>query len=434
MKLRRLAFIVVMFFALNSQAATTLPILLADTLSTYPALRVQRGLGEAALAGVEGARWQFYPTPSIAVEQANSGDRDTSYGGDSRVTTLRLQQPLWTGGRLTGNLNKAKAGALIAQADYENTRQQLAVRLILAWGEGVTAQSKLLTFEQSKQVHARLLEQVKRRSDEGWSADADIELARARLDATDAEVANAKVQRDTALTKLANFAGHSLSIDSLPDLKDPVAIDKSIHNFTLDLLLEAAWQGSPQRVKGEAQVQQADAEIAIAGAALWPEVYLRAERQDGNFSVAGLPPQNRIFVGLNTALGAGFSAQSSIDAARARQRAAQDDLITQQLAVREQVQVDYAMVKTVAQRRASLQRSLAANAEVVASWERQFLAGRKQWQDLMNAAREQAQAEAQLADTIGAEIISRWRLLIITQGIDAVLVERTEGASSRKQP
>jgi adhesin transport system outer membrane protein len=434
MKVSRLLVMAALLLASNSQAATTLPGLLAETLSTYPALRMQRGLGEAAQAGIEGARWQFYPTPSIAVEQASSSSRDISYGGDNHVTTLRLQQPLWTGGRLTGNLNKAEANALIAQADFENTRQQLAVRLILAWGEGVAAQAKLRSFEQSKQAHARLLDQVKRRSEEGASAQADIQLARARLDATDAEVVSAKVQRDTALAKLANMAGHPLPKDSLPDSIDPAAIDREIHGVTLDSLLEMAWQGSPQRIKGEAQVQQADAEIAIAGASLWPEVYLRAERQDGNFSVAGLPPQNRIFIGLSTALGAGLSAQSSINAARARQRAAQDDLLTQQLALREQVQVDYTMAGAAAQRRASLQRSLAANAEVTASWERQFLAGRKQWQDLMNAAREQAQAEAQLADAVGAEIVTRWRLLIITRGIDAVLVGRIEDASGRKQP
>jgi adhesin transport system outer membrane protein len=421
MNKKRLLFPVVLFWALNLHAETTLPALLKEAITSYPALRAQRELGEAARAGVEGARWQFYPTPSVALEYANTAAGDTNHRGDDHITVLRLQQPLWTGGRLSGNLNKAEAVALIAQADYESARQQLAVRLIQAWGEGSVALAKLKALEQSARTHARLLAQVTRRNADGFSAQSDIDLARGRLDATEAEVSSAKVQRDMALAKLGNLVGRPLAKDILPDSFQPSVIDKEIHGSTLDSLSDMAWQGSPQRIRAEAQIQQASAEIDVAGAALWPEVYLRAERQHGNYAAGGLPPQNRLFIGLNTALGAGLSAQSTIDAARARQRAAQDDLLTQRLAVVEQVQIDHALVASAAQRRVILQRSLAANVEVFASWERQFLAGRKQWQDLMNAAREQAAAEAQLADAIGAEAISRWRLLVVTRGVDAVV-------------
>ena len=417
----RFTFVTLLFLALPSHATTTLPALLAEAYATHPALRMQRGLGDAAQAGIEGARWQFYPTPSVAIEQANAGSGDVNYDGDSRIAVFRLQQPVWTGGRLTGNLNKAEAGALIAQADYESTRQQVAIRLVQAWGEGLTAQAKLRALEKSEQAHARLLDLVKRRAGNGFSAQADIELARARLDATRSEVTNARVQRDTALARLTSLVGRPLPKDSLPEPGDPAAIDKEIQGVALESLLDMAWQASPQRLKSEAQVNQVEAEIEVANAALWPEVYLRAERQYGSYSVAGMPPQNRLFIGLNTALGAGLSAQSTIDAARARLRAYREDMLTQRLAVVEQVNIDHSLVGAAVERRASLQRSLASNVEVTTSWERQFLAGRKQWQDLMNAAREQATAEAQLADSVGAEIVSRWRRLVLTRGIDTIL-------------
>lgn len=78
--------------------AQALDQLIATAIGSHPSAQGQRALLESAEAGVDGARWQFYPTPSVTVEAANTRAQDGLYQGDSRVATLRLQQPLWTGG------------------------------------------------------------------------------------------------------------------------------------------------------------------------------------------------------------------------------------------------------------------------------------------------------------------------------------------------
>ena len=85
--------------------------LVSTALAYHPQMRGQQNKQQAASAAIDAARWDFWPTPSASVEQANASASDPSYKGDNRVTYLRLQQPLWTGGRLTGNLNKAVARA-----------------------------------------------------------------------------------------------------------------------------------------------------------------------------------------------------------------------------------------------------------------------------------------------------------------------------------
>ncbi len=52
--------------------------------------------------------------------------------------------------------------------------------------------------------------------------------------------------------------------------------------------------------------------------------------------------------------------------------------------------------------------------QVLASWDRQYLSGRKSLQDLMNSTREQVQAQAQLADLDGSQLVASWRLAITT--------------------
>jgi adhesin transport system outer membrane protein len=54
---------------------------------------------------------------------------------------------------------------------------------------------------------------------------------------------------------------------------------------------------------------------------------------------------------------------------------------------------------------------------VFESFGRQFNAGRKSWLDLMTAARELATAEVQMAELSGAELLTAWRLQLLTQGL-----------------
>lgn len=394
----------------------------------HPAVRAQSGLGKAAQSGVEGAKWQYWPTPSIGVEQA--GTNDPSYRGDKTVTILRLQQPLWTGGRLDGNLSKAEARAIAAQADLEVTRQQLALRVVQAWSDAEAAQGKLATYKRSHDVHARLLTLVERRTREGASAQADIDLARSRLEGIEADLAAAQAQRDTALDRLKLLTGQSVPVDALGQAARALPPELVIE---LDTLLNAAREQSPQIAKARAQARIAAADIDIAKAALSPEVYLRAERQYGNFSLPGQAAQNRIFIGLATAFGGGLSSFSSVDAAQEQYRAAQEDIQVQRLAIDEQVQGDATLYRTAATRRTSLERVLKSSVDVTSSWERQFLAGRKQWQDLMNATRELTQTDTQLADALGAQQLAGWRLVILTRGVDAVLT-LPDQINTPKQP
>ena len=75
--------------------AQSLPELIEGVLSSHPSMRSQQALGESAKQALEGAQWQFYPTPSVGFEQVDASAGDPNYPsyGDKNVTTQRLQQP-----------------------------------------------------------------------------------------------------------------------------------------------------------------------------------------------------------------------------------------------------------------------------------------------------------------------------------------------------
>ena len=86
-----------------------LPKLMNDALLSHPSISSQKAQMQAAEIGIETAKWQYFPTPSVNTERVNASTRDPFYGGDKNVTTARLQQPLWTNGRLTAGKEKAQA-------------------------------------------------------------------------------------------------------------------------------------------------------------------------------------------------------------------------------------------------------------------------------------------------------------------------------------
>jgi adhesin transport system outer membrane protein len=383
-----------------------------------PSLRSQAQLVQASQAEVKGANWQFFPTPSVSVEQVNAAQNDTSYNSkDARVLTLRLQQPLWTAGRLTAGVGRAEAAAAAAQAQLEETRQQLALRTIQAWGEWKAGQQKLVALRGSVQTHQRLLDLIRRRIEGGVSALADDVLAQGRLEQTQADATAAQSQLVAALAKLESLTGQRV----LDEQVNGFAVSAVEPVGQLASLLDRAWLNSPTAMKLRAQVRQQELEVQIRKAQLMPEVYARAEHQQGSFTTFGPSSANRFFIGLSATPGAGLSALSGVDAAVSRLQSLQAELDATQRNLIEQVSLEHVSANTQSQRRISLRAGLASTQAMVDSWDRQFLAGRKTWVEVMTAARELAQAQTALAEVEVGYVVATWRLAVLTEGVPAIV-------------
>jgi adhesin transport system outer membrane protein len=61
-----------------------------------------------------------------------------------------------------------------------------------------------------------------------------------------------------------------------------------------------------------------------------------------------------------------------------------------------------------------LKHALVSSQSIQQAYDRQFVSGKKSWLDVMNAARELAQTETQLADATGGLLASSWRLGMLT--------------------
>jgi adhesin transport system outer membrane protein len=403
--------------ALPAQAGTMID-LLNLSFAGNPLLQSQAQLVQATQADIKGANWQFFPTPSVSVEQVNASQQDSSYNSrDGRVLTFRLQQPLWTAGRLSAGVTRAEAAAAAAQAQMEETRQQLALRTVQVWGEWKAGQQKSLALQDSVRTHQRLSALIRRRVEGGVSAVADDVLAQGRLEQTQGDAAAAQAQLASALARLEQLTGKRMANEQM----EAYVVRPVEPIGELPELIERAWRNSPTVLKLQAQIKQQQMDVQIRKAQLLPEVYARAEHQQGSFAASGPNSSNRFFIGLSASPGAGLSAQSGVDAAMARLQALQAEEESARRNLIEQISLEHVSVRTQAQRRASLLAGLASTQAMVESWDRQFLAGRKTWVEVMNAARELAQAQTVLAEVEAAYVVSSWRLTVLSEGVPAVL-------------
>lgn len=126
-------------------------------------------------------------------------------------------------------------------------------------------------------------------------------------------------------------------------------------------------------------------------------------------------------MGLASNFGAGLSSLSSIAAAQAKLDAQQHETETRRREIAEQVLVDVESLESQTQRVRYLELAYKSADEFLQASERQFAAGRKSWQELMNTAREKSQTLAQLADAKTIQWLAQQRLYLLSMGIDAYM-------------
>ena len=81
--------IILLWFLVHPACAQPLEQLIAIALASHPSAQAQTALVQSSQSGVDSARWQYYPTPSLSIEAAGTSGNDTLYQGDNRVAIAR---------------------------------------------------------------------------------------------------------------------------------------------------------------------------------------------------------------------------------------------------------------------------------------------------------------------------------------------------------
>lgn len=397
-----------------SSAPLSLDRLIALSFQHHPSISAARAGLNAAQSEVSAAQSQYYPTPSVQVLQDKG---NTS-------TVLTVQQPLWAGGRLDAGLEAARSRMSAAEVSIEDARYNLALRVTSAWGAWVQAYGRVKALEEGVTLLNVYTASVNRRIEGGVSAKVDNALVASRLTQTEGDLAAARAAERSALGRLAQLVGRPLRGEELavssPALSPASGKGESgVNPFaeretTLpdrDLLIAQALTYSPALKRAAAEIEAARNEVEQKRALRWPTLNLRAQHKRSDAGATGIAAtDNSLMLVLEYAPGAGWSVNANIDAAESRLQALRDNLAAARSEVIAQVQVDYEDHRANSDRVRLLVDSIEAGTEVLTSYDRLFIAGKRGWMDVINAVRDLIQTRILLADALAQQAASRARL------------------------
>jgi adhesin transport system outer membrane protein len=379
----------------------TLKQLLEIAAAGHPSVLQARNQAQAAGFDIESARWGRFPTVSTQLRTDSNLNQNQA----------KVEQPLWTGGKLTSRIALSEANLLAAQAGVREAESNALTQVATAFFEVLRHERRLQSATLNVTEHERLVGLIQRRTEAQISPPADSTLAQARLQQAVSERIQIKKQLDASLTGLAQW-----SVTLHGPIKAPANI-----LFTYpaqDELLERAMAHSAQRKRLLAQIESAEAQIQVSKSQVWPTVVAGFQHTWGGSLPAGYD-RNKGYVSLEFQSGAGLSARTGVQAAVSRLEAARYELETLERNLNAQVVSALSELQALESQLEPAKALLSGTTEIVESYLRQYQIGRKNWLDVLNAQREKTQALYSEADTRFGQQSAKVRLMIMTGDINA---------------
>lgn len=381
--------------------------LITQSIQTHPLVGSARANQEATTEGITAAKLNLLPTPSIS----SGFDIDNDF-----VSQVNIRQPLWTGGKLTADVNQAIFDDKAAVENIYEQQNLVAKTTIDAWQGYIQAIAQQeIHLESLKQLN-EFEEMMQRRVGQGVSARIELDLVTNRILQEQNAYQAAVEQQRIASARLEQIVGEPFSRSSamsLPNIKTLVSQAKQKSTNFERMAFDQSSFYNPTVVKEHFQIESAKQGVEAQQASRFPTVYAQYEhayyhddkRDKGKFSL-----------GLSYAPGAGFS---NLALARASQ-AQVNSLVQNQEAARrrviEDVQVQYQQFVSAKDRENSLIAAVAGAQIVVSSYRRQFIAGRKSWLEVLNAVREHSDYQVQLVQT-RANLLGAFHRLQVDFGV-----------------
>lgn len=394
----------VMPVAQGSERGTVLLEILERALLDHPAIKARRAELTAANFDLEGAKWGRYPSITLTA-QADESSNQLGVARDQRVA--RLEQPLWSGGRISSTIDLAGARLSAADATLISTQQEVLQQTATTFYEVLRLEARLEAAKENTKEHLRLVELIRRRVEFEASPESDRTVAESRAQLARSEEIAVRRQLETARLQLDQLVGSPVGALRRPP---PVKLREYASEAEA---LRAALAFSPQRRVGLSQVDAAAAELGVAKSRNLPNVVLGYQQVWQTINNSALS-NGQGFVGLQFQPGAGLSSLSAARAADSRRQAALDGVIT---ADRQVTAALGAAMSDMANFGAQLEPAritVKGTEEVVESYLRQYQIGRKGWLDVLNAQREKSQAKAALSDVEYSLELSKLRFMLVT--------------------
>ena len=382
-------------FAINLQATDYekfVEDLIAESFAKNPSILSKQNAITSSTYSVDGARWQYFPTPALRAENDDAGEK---------VVTFSLQQPLWAGGKIDATYDKTQIQTQIAKMNLDETKESLALlitqniyTLLSSYGKVLVYADALKRLEEHKNM-------ITRRINEGASPDSELLLINARLSQAQTDYSMSLALQNRTLVTLEQLLAKKVDIEEFREIlpKELNRLDLASKYINNDLITKVI-EVNPSLEKYSQQLKAQGYEIDIKKAVLYPTVYAKYEKNwfDENNNTNTGRNDSLFKIGVEYLPGAGLSSLSAIDSAKADLLTLSRDKENLELELKQKINSELSDYEFTYNRYNNYTLAVESNQQTQESYKRLFVAGKRSWLDVLNAERELINAQISLSD------------------------------------
>ncbi len=305
---RRFALAVACGYMLLSAVALAAPVELslddsvALALKNNPALKIAQSDRDVAAWTVREKLADYGPSLDYThndrrAQAAPSALDPTPSPENSFNNTVTLSLPLYTGGRITGQVGQARLGLHIADQDVVKARQQLKLDATSAYFGVLAARNLLQVAQDSVDNLTAHLKNVQAQFDVGTVAKSDVLRSEVELANAQQDLIKKQNAYDVAVATLNNVIGlpHGTEIKLKEDLR------YEQQGVTLDQSIGYAMKNRPEVIQADDSVLRAKEGVKVARSGFLPTVALTGSNGWNDDKFPGARNSNWQ-VGLTTSL------------------------------------------------------------------------------------------------------------------------------------
>ena len=394
--------IVFIFSIISISADTNFEDLVSKVINNHPSVAMSKETIKSSQEGINSAMWQYFPTPSVELSRASN----------SNQTVAKLEQALWTGGKLDANYNKAISSEKEALFELEEKKYKL-IEMILTHSQNYVqakySKEALLSGLERLESFSSMID---RKITVGLSTIADKRLLESRLTQIKSDLISVEHKQKTALKQISLLLGEEITQINFTDNIALEDID------TLELVSQID-EVNPTLHRYDEKIKNAIYEIDIQKSSLYPTLTLSAEHRKGDIYTDNYNTSNNaVYLKLQSQFGAGLSSLSNIKQAKIELQRLKYEKQTTQNELVDTFWQDYNNMLVSKNKIGNSKLNKELSKEVFNSNKRLFLADRKQWLDLVNSSKEVMDIDIALADSKVMYVISKYKVALISGLID----------------
>lgn len=261
---------------------------------------------EKAQWGIKEAQAGTGPTVSLSASADRSQNTPDALPGNSTSTGVRLNWPLYTGGRTEGQIDQAQLNADIARWGVDKAKSQVKLDATTAYYGVLQAQNLVKVNQETVDSLTQHLNNVNAQYAAGVVAKADVLRSEVELANAQQNLTKAQNSYDLSMADLNNVTG--LSLDSQSTLKDELGHVPYV--MSLEDSIASARNKRPEIAQSQAEMAIAKYGVKIAQSGNLPTFSVSAadgwsgesfSSQRNNWSVGATVSWNVFDTGLTKA-------------------------------------------------------------------------------------------------------------------------------------